>query len=82
MRVNPILADQLDEAFDPSEIDHQGTANEGGSGMNGELVREAKAPLIQVIKTTSIGEAEATRIEQGQELERQELERHERERRG
>ena len=63
MRVNPILADQLDEAFDPSKIDHQATANEGGTGMNGELVREVKAPLIQVIRTTGVGKAEATRTD-------------------
>ena len=52
MRVNPILADQLDEAFTSSKVDHQATANKVGAGMNGELV------LIQAVRSTGVGKAE------------------------
>ncbi len=58
MRANAILADRLDEAFEPPEIDHQTTANKVGAGMNGELVREEEAPLIQDVRTTDAGKAE------------------------
>ncbi len=58
MRVNAILADRLDEAFEPPEIDHQATVNEVRAGMNGELVREEGAPLVQDISTTGAGKAE------------------------
>ncbi|KAI9796723.1 MAG: hypothetical protein M1835_003304 [Candelina submexicana] len=54
---NVIAADQLDEAFEPSEIDHQAAANEVGAGMNRELIRE-EAPFIQDVRTTDAEKAE------------------------
>ncbi len=59
MRANAILADRLDEAFEPPKIDHQATANEAGAGINGEIVREEEALFIQdIIRTTGVGKAE------------------------
>ena len=58
IRVNAILADRFDEAFQPPEIGHQATANEVGAGMNGELVREEEAPLVQDVSTSGAGKAE------------------------
>ena len=58
MKANAILADRLDEAFEPPKIDHQATANEAGAVMNGELFREEEAPFIQDVRTTDVGKAE------------------------
>lgn len=57
MRDNAILADRLDEAFEPLEIDHQTIANKVGASMNEELVREEEASLIQDVRTTDAGKA-------------------------
>lgn len=57
MRANVILADRLDEAFEPPNIDHQATVNEAGASINGEIVRE-EAPFIQDVRTIGVGKAE------------------------
>jgi len=57
MRANAILADQLDEAFEPPKIDHQTIANKVRASMNEELVREEEASLIQDVRTTDAKKA-------------------------
>ena len=62
MKANAILADRLDEAFEPPQINHQATANEVGAGINGEIVREEEVPFIQDVRTTGLGKAQPQKL--------------------
>lgn len=58
MRANAALATRIDEAFDHPETDHEVIVKEVDAGMNGGLIQEQEAPVVQDVRASGAGKAE------------------------